>query len=126
MAVLEEVTGDPQTRISTPKQTASLELFFNIHIGAIDTRVTLAMGVAGTALAVGILLCACNSAVCVRQGWSVRPKRAARLLRQQDLEASVQSQLLDHHNRLTGLQSVYNHRPYQPPARFIPQGMQRA
>ena len=104
-------------------KTNSQIALFNIHIGEIDTRITLAMGLAGTALAVGILLCACNSSVCVRQGWSVWPKRAARLLRQQDLEASVQSQLLDHHHRL---QLITNPRPYQSPARFISQGMQRA
>ena len=104
-------------------RTNSQIALFNIHVGSFDTRITLAMGLGGAALAVGILLCACNSAVCIRQGWTVRPKRAARLLRQQDLEASVESRLLDHHHRL---QLITDPRPYQPPARCIPQGMQRA
>ena len=95
---------------------------FNVHVGSFDTRISLAMGVGGAALAVGILLLCCNSAVCIRHGWTVRPQRAARRLRQQGVEQTVESRLLDHHQQL---QLISDHRHYQQPARRVFQVMQR-
>ena len=64
----------------------------------------MAAAVAGSALANMVLVGGCNTACCVRQGWTERPRRAARVLRQRDLEQTVDARLMDHETRIQGME----------------------